>query len=186
MAMADGTTAVPSDQVQYFLQQHAAGQQIQILQTGNGLAASSGFPQLAQQLLQVQVPAGQVQTSAEGTGSAGGPGQVIQLAGQAAGSGQPGGGQHLQLVHQMNGQDVSQIPISLNAQQLQMIRMQLQGQAGLTGQPILIQAPAGGGAQYQLATGQSGQQFILTSGVGGQAQTVNTQDNQSEQLEENE
>lgn len=185
MTMADGSATVPSEQVQYFLQQHAAGQQIQILQTGNGLAAPSGFS-LAQQLLQVQVPAGQVPASGDATTSAGSQGQVIQLTGQATGSAQPATGQHLQLVHhQMNG-DVSQIPISLNPQQLQMIRMQLQGQAGLTGQPILIQAPQGGGAQFQLATGQAGQQFILTSGVSGQTQAVNTQDDQSDPLEEGE
>lgn len=181
MSLGDAAASVPSDQVQYFLQQaglqpHAAGQQIQILQTGNGLSAPTGFS-LGQQLLQVQVPTGQ--TPADGTAPAG---QVIQLAGQTGGA---AAGQHLQIVHNPLNGEVSQIPISLNPQQLQMIRMQLQGQAGLSGQPILIQAPQGAGAaQYQLATGQSGQQFILTSGAGAQAQAVNTQESQSDQLTE--
>lgn len=179
MTLGDAAATVPSDQVQYFLQQaglqpHAGGQQIQILQTGNGISAQPGFS-LGQQLLQVQVPSGQA--PADGTQSAG---QVIQLSGQAGAAGTQ---QHLQIVHNPLNGEVSQIPISLNAQQLQMIRMQLQGQGGLSGQPILIQAPqAAGGAQYQLATGQAGQQFILTGAAGGQ--TVNTQESQSDQLTE--
>ena len=180
LALADATAAaVPSDQVQYFLQQaglqtaHAAGQQIQILQTGNGLSAPTGFS-LTQPLLQVQVP------TTEGSSQA----QQVILAGQATQAGQAAAGQTLQIMHPMNG-DVSQIPISLNSQQLQMIRMQLQGQTALSGQPILIQAsPQAGAAQYQIAAGQSGQQFILTSGAG--AQTLNTQDSQSDHLEETE
>lgn len=184
ITLSDAAATVPADQVQYILQQaglqqHATGQPIQILQTGNGLTAAPAGFSLAQQLL--QIPAGHIQATADGsTGTAAASGQVIQLAGQPGTSGQAGG-QHLQIVHQMNG-DVSQIPISLNQQQLQMIRMQLQGQTGIPAtQPILIQAPAqSAAAQYQLAT-QSGQFFLQTGGASGpQAQTVDAQETQSE------
>lgn len=161
------------------------GQQIQILQ---GAAQTSGqtftianAPQLLQvQLQQQNAAAASVNSSnqAENTvnnSSGSSPhashSQVLQISGQSghqASSSGPGQIQIVQPVITSNGEIVQQIPIQLTPHQLQLIRMQLQGQ-GSTNQPIIVQAApisqtaVSGSGQYQIQS--SGGQHYLTSTV---------------------
>ncbi|XP_049834261.1 nuclear transcription factor Y subunit gamma-like isoform X1 [Schistocerca gregaria] len=148
------TTSMNPDQVHYYFQlaqQHQAALQQTNQQTGSanqatiqivqpGQVQTVAIPNAAvEQVTQVgtnsatttTVPAQQHQAAAQQ------PAQVIQLqqAGQVAAA-QPAGG--IQIVQQIVAPsgDIQQVPIQLTPQQLQMIRMQMQGG---TNQPIIIQ-----------------------------------------------
>ncbi|CAH0551294.1 unnamed protein product [Brassicogethes aeneus] len=92
---------------------------------------------------------------------------VILQAGQSIAQNQPGNVQIIQQILTPNG-ELQQIPINLTPQQLQMIKMQLQGN---TSQPVIIQtSPINAGGQPQLiqvAQPNTGtQQVFLTQANG--------------------
>ncbi|KAG8041913.1 hypothetical protein G9C98_007217 [Cotesia typhae] len=124
-------TSMSSDQVHYYFQ---LAQQ----QSNNQTVQNNG----AQSIQIVQPPAGQIQTinmpisnSVEQAPQQSNQ-QVIQLQQAQSPSSQSGGIQIVQQIVTPNG-DIQQIPIQLTPQQLQMIRMQVQGGSN---QPIIIQA----------------------------------------------
>merc|ERR1711963_282722 len=136
------------DQVSYYFQlaqqhQHQPQQQAQVVQSG----ASGGVQTITVNQQQPQVIQLQPQ-----------PQQQIQQPGAAAGP--PGGIQIVQQIITPTG-EIHQIPIQLNAQQLQVIRAQMMGGAG-SSQPIVIQtAPI----QAQIAQpAQTGQTIQLQGG----------------------
>ncbi|RWS16494.1 nuclear transcription factor Y subunit gamma-like protein [Dinothrombium tinctorium] len=157
----------------------------------------------ASQLVQVQVP--NTSQSAAGDGSSNN-GQhspvnqtpVLQIAGQAVNAGTnqnqaqntaSGQIQIVQPVITSNGELVQQIPIQLSPAQLQLIRMQLQGQASPT-QPIILQAApisqttVSGTPQYQITTA-GGQQFLTQTVVsGGATAGANVEGEGGDQLED--
>lgn len=123
--------------------------------------------------------------------------QVVQLQQpvQTQQVAQQGGIQIVQQVINSNG-EIQQIPIQLTPAQLQLIRMQMQGQS--TGQPIIIQtAPIPQAApqpppqqpqtlyQIQQAPGQPASVFLAPAGaVAGTQQTVQIQTQQEAQATE--
>ncbi|GIY67993.1 nuclear transcription factor Y subunit gamma [Caerostris darwini] len=134
------------------------------------------------QAAQVQVQQVQVQNNQQTSAQ-----QVLQLQQPMANQvNQPGGG--IQIVQQFlntNG-EIQQIPFQLNPSQLQLIRMQMQGQN--TNQPIIIHAApvqqnnspvqqTATQAVYQIAqaSGQSGTPVFLTQTPGGGTATVQIQ-----------
>ncbi|XP_008545150.1 nuclear transcription factor Y subunit gamma isoform X2 [Microplitis demolitor] len=133
-AQADNVvrTSMNSDQVHYYFQlaqQQSNNQNVQ----NNGAAQSIQI---------VQPPTGQIQTinmpianSVDQNPQQSGQ-QVIQLQQTPSPPSQSGGIQIVQQIVTPNG-DIQQIPIQLTPQQLQMIRMQVQGGSS---QPIIIQA----------------------------------------------
>lgn len=196
------TTAMPPDQVQYYFQlaqQHQAAlqqqqqqptlaqqpQQIQIVQSTGGNPQTLTVQNAAQafsmpSVLQVQQVGAtsaeqqqqnvaqqqQIQLQAQP--------QVVQLQQQVQQQvPQPGGIQIVQQVINSNG-EIQQIPIQLTPAQLQLIRMQMQGQT--QGQPIIIQtAPIQQAApppqqpqtlyQIQQAPGQPASVFLAPAGT---------------------
>ncbi|XP_049939559.1 nuclear transcription factor Y subunit gamma-like isoform X2 [Schistocerca serialis cubense] len=148
------TTSMNPDQVHYYFQlaqQHQAALQQTNQQTGSANQATIQIVQPGQ-VQTVAIPNAAVeQVTQVGTNSATTttvaaqqhqaaaqqPAQVIQLqqTGQVAAA-QPAGG--IQIVQQIVAPsgDIQQVPIQLTPQQLQMIRMQMQGG---TNQPIIIQ-----------------------------------------------
>lgn len=94
----------------------------------------------------------------------------------------------LQHIVNSNGQ-VQQVPIQINAQQLQALRLQLANQASSgqlsTGQQILIQTgQQQQPQQYQIAT-SGGQQFVIASGAtDGDGSQDDSQDGEEEEDEE--
>ncbi|ODN03912.1 Nuclear transcription factor Y subunit gamma [Orchesella cincta] len=160
-----GATVI-GEQVQYYLQlaqQHqqalqATGGGVQILQ--QGIPATSGVQTI--QLLQapqtqlVQQPQLVTTQTAQGT-------TVLQLQQPQYQQQQAGGIQLVQQVVGPNG-EIQQIPIQLSASQLQMLRMQLQGNQIATSQPqaspiILQTSPVQQGATV-MTTAQNGTQII--------------------------
>ncbi|XP_034942673.1 nuclear transcription factor Y subunit gamma-like isoform X3 [Chelonus insularis] len=149
-------TSMNSDQVHYYFQlaqQQASNQTVQ----NNGATA--------QPIQIIQPSTGQIQTINLGSPvdqnpqqSAGQ--QVIQLQQTQSPSSQSGGIQIVQQIVTANG-DIQQIPIQLTPQQLQMIRMQVQGgsnqpiiiqTAPIAAQPQLIQVTPSGQAPVYLQT----------------------------------
>ncbi|XP_015112242.1 nuclear transcription factor Y subunit gamma [Diachasma alloeum] len=172
-AQSDGVrTVMNSDQVHYYFQlaqqQASANQSVQ----NNGAA---------QPIQIVQPNAGQIQTinigspvDQESTNTStaqtvtvqspqqGGGQQVIQLQQAQQTSPQSGGIQIVQQIVTPNG-DIQQIPIQLTPQQLQMIRMQVQGGSN---QPIIIQAAPIQAQPQIIQVAQSGQTpvYLQTGG----------------------
>ncbi|RWS31899.1 nuclear transcription factor Y subunit gamma-like protein [Leptotrombidium deliense] len=180
-----GTTAATANTGQ--------GPQIQILQAAPNTITGANPGQAfalsnASQLIQVQVPNANPNAGGDGTNNGQHSPQnqtpVLQLAGQTLNTGatqgqtqNPATGQ-IQLVQPVvtsNGELVQQIPIQLTPAQLQLIRMQLQGQSS-PNQPIILQAApisqtaVTGTPQYQIATA-GGQQFLTQTVVAGGATT---------------
>jgi|ERR1712107_518521 len=140
-------------------------QQAQVVQSGASggvqtITVNQQQPQVIQLQPQQQQPQPQQQQQAQ-------PQQQIQQPGAAAGP--PGGIQIVQQIITPTG-EIHQIPIQLNAQQLQVIRAQMMGGAG-SSQPIVIQtAPI----QAQIAQpAQTGQTIQLQ---GGQQVYIQQQD----------
>lgn len=199
-------TAVNPDQVQYYLQlaQQAAlqqgaalpaGQPIQILQPNalQGVAPGSfTIANSAPQIVQVQMPnvaqqANSVQTTTDNgqapttnQNSTTSQGQVIQIQQPAAAGGQAVPGQIQLLSQPMLASNGEGGVLQLTPQQLQQLRVHLQGQN--IQQPIILQAPglAQPGAQYQLNPGQ----FITQTLVPGPAAATAVPADNNEQLEE--
>ena len=234
--------AIPSDQVQMYIQQ-AIQQQQQQQQQQQSQATTQGPQQLQVlqapgpaggvaicinsqgQLVQVQVPPSAPSMTAPSASAVTGPsnvppqvqnqsndqsasnnhnsssssgtsgGQLIQLNTAQIPSNQ-GGGDGVQqqqqpqqqiVVHQhivnSNGQ-VQQVPLQINAQQLQQLRMQLAASGGQmnAGQPIIIQTGQHQQQQYQIANA-GGQQFVIASGgmVSGDDGQEDSQDGSQEE-----
>ncbi|KAH7974345.1 hypothetical protein HPB49_014274 [Dermacentor silvarum] len=167
------TTTMPADQIQIV---QASGTNPQALTVQNATPSFS-MPSV----LQVQQTQPQVVQLQQ-------PVQTQQVA-------QQGGIQIVQQVINSNG-EIQQIPIQLTPAQLQLIRMQMQGQS--TGQPIIIQtAPIPQAApqpppqqpqtlyQIQQAPGQPASVFLAPAGaVAGTQQTVQIQTQQEAQATE--
>ncbi|XP_013785108.1 nuclear transcription factor Y subunit gamma-like [Limulus polyphemus] len=141
----NNTVATPQQQT---VTQQAATPQIQIVQTSSGIQTmASTTPTLTVQTATptFSVPSVlQVQTSAASSP------QVLQLPQtlQQGQLNQTGGIQLVQQVINSNG-EIQQIPIQLTPTQLQLIRMQMQGQAA-NSQPVIIQtSPLAQGATAQ-------------------------------------
>jgi nuclear transcription factor Y gamma len=140
----DATRSSGSDQVYYFqlAQQHHANLQQNTPTTAAASPTSVTQAQGAIQIVQPQqVQTVQVNTidqsvagtSPPNTSAAQTP--VLIQAGQAIAQSQPGNVQIVQQIVTPSG-EIQQIPINLTPQQLQMIKMQLQGN---TSQPVIIQ-----------------------------------------------
>ncbi|KAJ8925348.1 hypothetical protein NQ315_009178 [Exocentrus adspersus] len=145
------------DQVHYYFQlaqQHHANLQqnnASPTTTATTVAQPQGTIQIVQpqQVQTVQVNAIEQATgdSASPTNTSTAQSPVILQQGQAITASQPGNVQIIQQIVTPNG-ELQQIPIQLTPQQLQMIKMQLQGNSS---QPVIIQtAPIAAGAQPQL------------------------------------
>jgi len=201
------TAAVHPDQVQYYFQlaqQHQAAlqqqgpqqaaQQIQILQTG-GSAPGQQFT-VSPQLVQVQVPTGTTNQTADGQTQQQTT-QVLQIAAQNPNAGnqaqKTGQIQIVQNVINSNGEVVQQqIPIQLTQQQIQaLLQGQTQGQT-TANQPIILTSPLQQTTvsmpQYQIAT-SGGTQFLQTVVSGGASNVATlaghqTDINSSPQLED--
>uniref|UniRef100_A0A1E1X5U9 Nuclear transcription factor Y subunit gamma n=1 Tax=Amblyomma aureolatum TaxID=187763 RepID=A0A1E1X5U9_9ACAR len=189
---ATALTAAPQPQIQIV---QTSGTNAQALTVQN--AASFSMPSVLQvqqvgaeqqQQAQQQQQQQQIQLQAQP--------QVVQLQQpvQAQQVAQQGGIQIVQQVINSNG-EIQQIPIQLTQAQLQLIRMQMQGQS--TGQPIIIQtAPIPQAApqpppqqtqtlyQIQQAPGQPASVFLAPAGAVGTQQTVQIQTQQEAQATE--
>ncbi|XP_023016933.1 nuclear factor Y-box C [Leptinotarsa decemlineata] len=155
----DGTTArsgTNPDQVHYYFQlaqQHHANLQQNNTSTTSGSTTTVTQPQgtiqivQPQQLQTVQVSAIEQNTGDSSPTATTTQTPVIIQQSQTIPQSQQGNVQIIQQIVTPNG-EVQQIPIQLTPQQLQMIKMQLQGNSS---QPVIIQtAPIGTGAQPQL------------------------------------
>merc|ERR1719290_784461 len=148
------------DQVSYYFQ--LAQQHQQQLQQNSGSPTQAQQPQSQPQPQQqpqvIQLQPQQQQPQPQQQQQQAQPQQQIQQPGAAAGP--PGGIQIVQQIITPTG-EIHQIPIQLNAQQLQVIRAQMMGGAG-SSQPIVIQtAPI----QAQIAQpAQTGQTIQLQGG----------------------
>jgi nuclear transcription factor Y gamma len=140
----DATRSSGSDQVYYFqlAQQHHANLQQNTATTAATSPTNVTQAQGAIQIVQPQqVQTVQVNTIDQNTASASPPNTsaaqtpVLIQAGQAIAQSQPGNVQIVQQIVTPSG-EIQQIPINLTPQQLQMIKMQLQGN---TSQPVIIQ-----------------------------------------------
>merc|ERR1719290_712443 len=157
------------DQVSYYFQ--LAQQHQQQLQQNSGSPTQAQQPQSQPQPQQqpqvIQLQPQQQQPQPQQQQQQAQPQQQIQQPGAAAGP--PGGIQIVQQIITPTG-EIHQIPIQLNAQQLQVIRAQMMGGAG-SSQPIVIQtAPI----QAQIAQpAQTGQTIQLQ---GGQQVYIQQQD----------
>ncbi|KAG5882594.1 hypothetical protein JTB14_014782 [Gonioctena quinquepunctata] len=173
----DGTPARSStnpDQVHYYFQlaqQHHANLQQNNSSSSSGNTTTVSQPQGTIQIVQPQqVQTVQVNTieqnatdSSSSTNTTTTQTPVIIQQGQAIPQNQHGNVQIIQQIVTPTG-EVQQIPIQLTPQQLQMIKMQLQGNSS---QPVIIQtAPITTGAQPQLIQvaqqGSGAQQVYLT------------------------
>ncbi|KAJ8934515.1 hypothetical protein NQ314_013298 [Rhamnusium bicolor] len=166
------------DQVHYYFQlaqQHHANLQQNNTSPTTTTTTSVAQPQGAIQIVQPQqVQTVQVNTIEQATPGSSSPTNssatqtpVILQQGQTLAQSQPGNVQIIQQIVTPNG-ELQQIPIQLTPQQLQMIKMQLQGNSS---QPVIIQAgPIAAGAQPQLiqvAQQNTGtQQVFLTQSNG--------------------
>ncbi|XP_008545149.1 nuclear transcription factor Y subunit gamma isoform X1 [Microplitis demolitor] len=147
-AQADNVvrTSMNSDQVHYYfqlaqqqsnnqnVQNNGAAQSIQIVQPPTGQIQTINMP-IANSVDQNSSHATTTQTITVQNPQQSGQ-QVIQLQQTPSPPSQSGGIQIVQQIVTPNG-DIQQIPIQLTPQQLQMIRMQVQGGSS---QPIIIQA----------------------------------------------
>ncbi|NP_001129664.1 nuclear transcription factor Y, gamma isoform X2 [Nasonia vitripennis] len=173
-AQSDNTvrTSMNSDQVHYYFQlaqqqqasanqavqnNGAASQPIQIVQpsTGQIQTINIGSP-VEQETTSSTAQTLTVQSPQQNTGQ-----QVIQLQQTQQAAAAAGGIQILQQVVTPNG-EIQQIPIQLTPQQLQMIRMQVQGGSN---QPIIIQASPIQAQPQLIQVAQGGQTpvFLQTS-----------------------
>ncbi|XP_011314556.1 nuclear transcription factor Y subunit gamma isoform X1 [Fopius arisanus] len=173
-AQSDGVrTVMNSDQVHYYFQ--LAQQQASANQTVQNNGATQPIqivqPNAGQiQTINIGSPVDQESTNTSTTQTvtvqspqqAGGQ-QVIQLQQPQQTSPQTGGIQIVQQIVTPNG-DIQQIPIQLTPQQLQMIRMQVQGGSN---QPIIIQAAPIQAQPQIIQVAQSGQTpvYLQTSGT---------------------
>ncbi|EFA06660.1 nuclear transcription factor Y subunit gamma [Tribolium castaneum] len=173
----DATRTSNSDQVYYFqlAQQHHANLQ---QNTGAGTATAATAPTTvtqAQGAIQIvqpqQVQTVQVNALDQNAASSSPPNTSAQTpvliqAGQAIAQNQPGNVQIVQQIVTPSG-EIQQIPINLTPQQLQMIKMQLQGN---TSQPVIIQtAPIATSQPHLIQVAQQGsgpQQVFLTQSNG--------------------
>ncbi|XP_015586838.1 nuclear transcription factor Y subunit gamma [Cephus cinctus] len=173
-AQTDSTvrTSMNSDQVHYYFQlaqQQASANQnvqnngtttqpIQIVQpsTGQIQTINIGSPVEQESSNTSTTQTVTVQSPQQNSGQ-----QVIQL--QQTPTSQTGGIQIVQQIVTPNG-EIQQIPIQLTPQQLQMIRMQVQGGSN---QPIIIQAAPIQAQPQLIQVAQSGQApvFLQTSGT---------------------
>ncbi|CAH1985648.1 unnamed protein product [Acanthoscelides obtectus] len=154
----DGTQRTGSnpDQVHYYFQlAQQAHSNLQQNSTSSGTTATVAQPQPAIQIVQPQqVQTVQVNTIEQPTQESSSPTSntttatpVILQQGQPLTASPPGNVQIIQQIVTPTG-EVQQIPIQLTPQQLQMIKMQLQGNSS---QPVIIQtAPIATGTQPQL------------------------------------
>merc|ERR1719278_1003523 len=149
------------DQVCYYFQLAQQHQQ--------QLQQNSGSPTQAQQPQSQPQPQQQAQVGQSGASGGVQTITVNQMQPAGAAAGPPGGIQIVQQIITPTG-EIPQIPIQLNAQQLQVIRAQMMGGAG-SSQPIVIQtAPI----QAQIAQpAQTGQTIQLQ---GGQQVYIQQQD----------
>ncbi|CAH0551295.1 unnamed protein product [Brassicogethes aeneus] len=172
----DGQRPSSQNEVHYYFQlaqQHHANLQQNNTSPTTAATTATSVPQGAIQIVQPQ----QVQTvqvnAIEQTPPSSSPTNttaaqpVILQAGQSIAQNQPGNVQIIQQILTPNG-ELQQIPINLTPQQLQMIKMQLQGN---TSQPVIIQtSPINAGGQPQLiqvAQPNTGtQQVFLTQANG--------------------
>merc|ERR1719288_621339 len=138
-------------------------QQAQVVQSGaSGGVQTITVNQQQPQVIQLQPQQQQPQPQQQQQQAQ--PQQQIQQPGAAAGP--PGGIQIVQQIITPTG-EIHQIPIQLNAQQLQVIRAQMMGGAG-SSQPIVIQT-----APIQAQIAQTGQTIQLQ---GGQQVYIQQQD----------
>ncbi|XP_076267414.1 nuclear transcription factor Y subunit gamma-like [Rhynchophorus ferrugineus] len=155
----DGNRSTNSDQVHYYFQlaqQHHANlqQNNSSPTTSTTTTATVAHPHSAIQIVQPQVQAVQVNTmeqnatSSSGTETAPTP-VILQSSTQNLPQNSTGNVQIIQQVVSATG-EIQQIPIQLTPQQLQIIKMQLQGN---TSQPVIIQAP--------ISTSNTGQSQII-------------------------
>ncbi|XP_063991088.1 nuclear transcription factor Y subunit gamma isoform X1 [Diachasmimorpha longicaudata] len=173
-AQSDGVrTVMNSDQVHYYfqlaqqqasanqsVQNNGAAQPIQIVQPNAGQIQTIN---IGSSVDQESTTTSTAQTVTVQSPQQGGGQQVIQLQQQPQQtSPQTGGIQIVQQIVTPNG-DIQQIPIQLTPQQLQMIRMQVQGGSN---QPIIIQAAPIQAQPQIIQVAQSGQTpvYLQTSG----------------------
>ncbi|CAG9766573.1 unnamed protein product [Ceutorhynchus assimilis] len=169
-----------NDQVHYYFQlaqqHHANLQQSSSPTTATTTTATVAQPQGTIQIVQPQVQTVQVSAVEQNPSSSAAETTqtpiILQANGQTIAQNQPGNVQIIQQIVTPSG-EIQQIPIQLTAQQLQMIKLQLQGNSS---QPLIIQAPLtnAGGPQQLVQVAQPGggtQQIFL-------AQASNANDNE--------
>lgn len=175
-------TRANNDQVHYYFQlaqQHHANLQQNsssptTATTTTATVAQPGTIQIVQPQVQtVQVNAVEQNTSNATTTETTQTPIILQSAGQTLTQSAPGNVQIIQQIVTPSG-EIQQIPIQLTAQQLQMIKMQLQGN---TSQPVIIQAPIAAAAAPQSQIIQVAQQ------TGGAQQVFLAQSNTSAENE---
>ncbi|XP_045470678.1 nuclear transcription factor Y subunit gamma [Harmonia axyridis] len=171
----DDTRTSSSDQVQYYFQlaqQHNANLQQNSSNNSNTITtATTGSPSNTIQIVQPQ----QVQTvqvsavDQNGSPTSSGTQQTPVLIQQASpvSQNQTGNIQIFQQIVTPNG-EIQQIPLNLSPQQLQMVKMHVQGNSS---QPVIIQAAPIAAAQPQLiqvaSQGAGPQQVFLAQSNGG-------------------
>ncbi|ERL88958.1 hypothetical protein D910_06336 [Dendroctonus ponderosae] len=172
---ARGTT----DQVHYYFQlaqqHHANLQNSSASSTGTTTTATVTQPQGTIQIVQPQVQTVQV-SAVENTSSSAGTEStqtpiILQSTGQTISQNPVGNVQIIQQIVTPNG-EIQQIPIQLTPQQLQMIKLQLQGSSS---QPLIIQAP--------ITTNTSQQVVQVAQQNGGSQQVFLTQTNNAAENE---
>lgn len=172
-----------NDQVHYYFQlaqQHHANlqQNNSSPTTATTTTATVAQPQGTIQIVQPQVQAVQVNTveqnssSTSSTEAAQTP-IILQSAGQPLAQSPAGNVQIIQQVVTPSG-EIQQIPIQLTPQQLQIIKMQLQGN---TSQPVIIQAP------IATATAPQSQIIQVAQQAGGTQQVFLAQSNNASENE---
>merc|ERR1719367_2435494 len=157
----ESSVRMAPDQVSYYFQlaqQHQHQQQAQVVQSGaSGGVQTITVNQQQPQVIQLQPQQQQPQAQAQ---------QQMQ---PGAAAGPPGGIQIVQQIITPTG-EIHQIPIQLNAQQLQVIRAQMMGGAG-SSQPIVIQT-----APIQAQLAQPAQTVQTIQLQGGQQVYIQQQD----------
>lgn len=163
------------DQVQYYFQlaqqHHANLQNSSSPNTATTTTASVAQPQGTIQIVQPQVQTVQVSAVEQNpSGSAANETTqtpiILQATNQALSQSPTGNVQIIQQIVTPNG-EIQQIPIQLTPQQLQMIKLQLQGN---TSQPVIIQAPiatTSSPQQVVQVSQQNGTQVYLTQATSG-------------------
>ncbi|XP_019758246.1 nuclear transcription factor Y subunit gamma isoform X2 [Dendroctonus ponderosae] len=156
-------------------QHHANLQNSSASSTGTTTTATVTQPQGTIQIVQPQVQTVQV-SAVENTSSSAGTEStqtpiILQSTGQTISQNPVGNVQIIQQIVTPNG-EIQQIPIQLTPQQLQMIKLQLQGSSS---QPLIIQAP--------ITTNTSQQVVQVAQQNGGSQQVFLTQTNNAAENE---
>ncbi|XP_060529530.1 nuclear transcription factor Y subunit gamma [Cylas formicarius] len=161
----DGTRPANSDQVHYYFQlaqQHHANLQQNSTSPTTTASTTVAQPQGAIQIVQPQVQTVQLeQTTPSSSPETATQTPIILQPAQTVAQSQPGNVQIIQQIVTPSG-EIQQIPIQLTPQQLQMIKMQLQGNSS---QPVIIQAAP-------LATTGTQPQIIQVAQQNGSTQQV--------------